>query len=751
MNNQSSHNGDANNSLEKTQKKYTRSDASVIYPLEEKYLSPLAYKVPKWLEAYHILLLTIVWSFLIIVFSYLSKFNIHWLWGTSICILLHIVSDHLDGLVGRIRKTGLVKWGYYMDHFLDYIFMSAVLVGYSFFVTEEYKYLIFFVHIVFTGFLINSFLSFSSTGKFKVTYMRIGPTEIRLLFVCINILFITFGATYMGWLVPVLLIGSAIGLLSVVYEVQKEIWLLDLGSDGLPNWPASQIKYMINILTFKERIPLPPAQFRIPLTSITVSFSFIFIIFLSLGCYFYLTNPFNNTNIVTPLYEVISTNSGLDIEQKQSLRVINNPIVKALAWAKAGFHIISNVYAGSAKSKFSDSESIIRDIYTQRFDPSRPYITSGDHFSVLYPRNLGTFYIPTLDPRVKSSDDIWKNRQISMLKSVAFALEVFSQNGEPCTTIVPLGYEYYTCIPVYAYPSDSMYSLLFTLESMGSSKELERIYPYTNDSILQLSTQNASNTLLKKYKKSLQKLLENYIGTVYDTKTGLVKKDIHISGMKDITQRSSAFYDNVIYWRTLELADMLGLKKTSQGELSSLKEKILKTYWYEEGGYFLEDRSSESLSQHFYSSDWLVVLFTGFLSPSNIQERMYYEKSFAYIQKSGLNKPFGLPYQKEDRGSRQFPIVRMFLQEYGGTAIWSFWGTEYIKALVLTGNASSNQSYIFEAQRQLDAYKKNIETYRGFPELYNRKGEMLSTPFYKSIRQTGWVINYDQAHSILSD
>ena len=53
------------------------------------------------------------------------------LWFVSLMIVLQYLTDLFDGEVGRQRNTGLIKWGFYMDHFLDYLFLSSlVFVGY---------------------------------------------------------------------------------------------------------------------------------------------------------------------------------------------------------------------------------------------------------------------------------------------------------------------------------------------------------------------------------------------------------------------------------------------------------------------------------------------------------------------------------------------------------------------------------------------------------------------------------------------
>jgi len=201
---------------------------SLLEPLEKKICDYWVPKIPRWLETYHLTLLTIPWCFVIIAACYLSKNNNHWLWLASAAIIMQYITDLFDGAVGRYRNTGLIKWGYYMDHFLDYIFLFSILIGYALIMPNQYDRTIFFVMAILGAFMVNSYLSFSVTNKFKISYLRIGPTEIRLIFILINTLIIFFGKTYMSRVLPFVLASSFIGLCWVVYKTQKYIWGLDM-------------------------------------------------------------------------------------------------------------------------------------------------------------------------------------------------------------------------------------------------------------------------------------------------------------------------------------------------------------------------------------------------------------------------------------------------------------------------------------------------------------------------------------------
>ena len=201
---------------------------SMLHFVERRFIDWAAPRVPKGIETYHLTLLTIPISLGIVGCSYLAQFEINWLWAVSFLIALQWVTDSLDGSVGRLRDTGLVKWGYYMDHFLDYVFLCSILVGYALLLPEKFLYFQFFLLAIFGSFMVNSFLAFATTNRFRIEHLGIGPTEIRLVFIGVNTMFIVFGKTYLGWTLPAIVVLSVLCLVLVVYRTQREIWKIDM-------------------------------------------------------------------------------------------------------------------------------------------------------------------------------------------------------------------------------------------------------------------------------------------------------------------------------------------------------------------------------------------------------------------------------------------------------------------------------------------------------------------------------------------
>ncbi|MES2014330.1 MAG: hypothetical protein V4437_00755 [Patescibacteria group bacterium] len=471
---------------------------------------------------------------------------------------------------------------------------------------------------------------------------------------------------------------------------------------------------------------------------------FFIVTLLSLITYSAFSNPYGRMSRVRNPFETKLQGREILLLRRFKLKVCTSMFWRLFAYAKCAWHIISNVHAGS-KAKSTTVEGVIRDIHRVRFNPKRPYLISGDHFNVFYPRNLGVFYYAMLDPRTALGKSDWQNRQRIYLQSVAYALSAFSTNGDCTTTIVPVGTHAVACVNIYHYPSDALYGVLFGLSALLDNSFFLKRYPFESENSFRLETKDAAESLLQEYHTALRNLITKYYEKVFDKNTGLIRTDIHISSAKDITIRSSAFYDNVIFWKTFKLARSLGIEDIPHVDLNVLKSRILETYWYEEGGYFLEDQSPEGIAGKYYSADWLAAYFTGFLDVAKPEERRFLERSTVYTIEKGIDMPFPLRYQETDRASRQVPVVRLVVASYGGTAIWSFWGAEFIKLLVALSEYENNHDYLERAARHIAAYAKNMVRYHGCPEVYDTEGNMLRTPLYNSVRQTGWVVGYEQA------
>jgi phosphatidylglycerophosphate synthase len=205
-----------------------KTNDGFLVPLERRFAQIVLPRVPRWLETYHLTLLTPVWAVLMVVFSYLAGRDLRWLWMVNLMIVFHYLTDHFDGKLGKFRNTGLCKWGFYMDHFFDYVFLSSILIGYSFLIPKPSLLTMLLVLCVFSAFMFHTFLMLAATGEFQISFSRFGPTEMRIGLIVVNALLVKFGVRPLQTALPYVAILSAGTLGFVAFRAQQRLWRSDM-------------------------------------------------------------------------------------------------------------------------------------------------------------------------------------------------------------------------------------------------------------------------------------------------------------------------------------------------------------------------------------------------------------------------------------------------------------------------------------------------------------------------------------------
>lgn len=213
---------------------------SLLTRPEKRLVARYVGRVPRGLETYHLTLLTVLWSGLVMLCGWLARADIRWLWLVSALIVCQYVTDLFDGAVGRLRDTGLVKWGFFMDHFLDYVFLCALITAYYLVAPEGFATW-FMLLLGLTGaHMVHSFLAFAATNEFRIAFYGVGPTEMRLVFIGINTFIIYTWPRYYAVTIPLLTLAVLLGLVYAVYCTQRRLWALDMANKAArANPPAS--------------------------------------------------------------------------------------------------------------------------------------------------------------------------------------------------------------------------------------------------------------------------------------------------------------------------------------------------------------------------------------------------------------------------------------------------------------------------------------------------------------------------------
>jgi hypothetical protein len=435
-------------------------------------------------------------------------------------------------------------------------------------------------------------------------------------------------------------------------------------------------------------------------------------------------SPYSSDSFVQTPFTTKYVDGQVVLTQHFTPHVYHSWLMSSVAY---GVQAVTDVWARwhSYREPAGDTQSIAAAIYAQRFDPSKPYLISGDQFDGLYLRNLSVFYQSLLDPHTAINTTDWHNRQRIGVQSLAYGLAATQQLRYPVTTLQPISPRGVIAVNFWDYPSDTMFSLFTLLQNLEGNS----------------ATRQAALQLQHEYGNGLQAAYQNYLMTVRDPKSGLVRRNIHLSSARDAVQRQSSFYDNIMLWRTEQLATQLGFAKVSPASLATLRQTIVQNYWDNDQGHFIDDAAPGD--QNSYSSDWLIALPTGFLNPTNPDDLAKLERISTYIDKNNLTSPLPIRYTTAVSNEHQDFFVRMFVNSYGNTAIWSYWGDLYISLETDLYRQTGNKLYAQHVNTSLKAWQQVIVHDRGYPETLDAHGNILKTPFYESIRRNGWIVDFE--------
>jgi len=160
-----------------------RIQTSVLNAAEHKALVWLAARQPRWMTSNILTWIGIAGSVVIAAGYILSNQNINWLWLATLGFLINWYGDSLDGNLARYRGTQRPIYGYYLDHTVDAINEICMFLGIGLSALLN-------IWIAIAGLIIYLLLTINVKKEFKLTYAKLGPTELRLILIIVNTLFI---------------------------------------------------------------------------------------------------------------------------------------------------------------------------------------------------------------------------------------------------------------------------------------------------------------------------------------------------------------------------------------------------------------------------------------------------------------------------------------------------------------------------------------------------------------------------------
>ncbi|WP_221326842.1 CDP-alcohol phosphatidyltransferase family protein [Actinoplanes sp. L3-i22] len=205
----------------------TNVGRSMFSTIEQRVKHGLAGRVPSWLGTQQLTLATLPLSAALLACGALaSRWRGCWLIA-AVVIVVQYLTDLVDGEVGRRRSTGLVRWGFYTDHLLDFVFLSIGLVGYCLGVPEVPLALSLGFMLIVQTLIVSTYLEFGVTGVARYKHFRVGPTELRISMIVADLALYLTGTRWLVVAAPYLVGGFAVLLLAWTYRGQRTARRID--------------------------------------------------------------------------------------------------------------------------------------------------------------------------------------------------------------------------------------------------------------------------------------------------------------------------------------------------------------------------------------------------------------------------------------------------------------------------------------------------------------------------------------------
>jgi phosphatidylglycerophosphate synthase len=153
--------------------------------VERRVLQRLAARVPRSIRSNHLTALGTLAAAGAGTAYALTNYSPRWLWVASLMLVINWLGDSLDGTLARVRGTQRPKYGYYLDHVVDAFSTTVIGLGIGLSPYVDLGIALGLV-VVYLALSINVYLESTVFGVFKISYGRIGPTEVRLLLIALN-------------------------------------------------------------------------------------------------------------------------------------------------------------------------------------------------------------------------------------------------------------------------------------------------------------------------------------------------------------------------------------------------------------------------------------------------------------------------------------------------------------------------------------------------------------------------------------
>ncbi len=171
-----------------------RYHSSLLSRLERRLLVWIANRLPSRVQPDHLTLLGLAAMAAAGIGYYLTRFDLAFLHLVNFCLLANWFGDSLDGTLARTRNRQRPRYGFYVDHVIDSVGALFLLsgLGVSGLMSERVAVALLIAYLLLS---IDSYLAAHALGRFRISYFKMSPTEVRILIAAGNLALLLRGST----------------------------------------------------------------------------------------------------------------------------------------------------------------------------------------------------------------------------------------------------------------------------------------------------------------------------------------------------------------------------------------------------------------------------------------------------------------------------------------------------------------------------------------------------------------------------
>jgi phosphatidylglycerophosphate synthase len=169
-----------------------RVQSNIVARQERHLLNYICARLPAWVTPDGLTLLGVAGAFTVFAGYAGSRYDPWFLWLATLGYVIHWFGDSLDGSLARHRRIERPKYGYFLDHSVDAFcnFFIMTGLGLTLYVRMDVAL---FVLIGYYMLCMYVFLNNHVTGMFQLSFLALGPTELRIGLIGINTWMFTEG------------------------------------------------------------------------------------------------------------------------------------------------------------------------------------------------------------------------------------------------------------------------------------------------------------------------------------------------------------------------------------------------------------------------------------------------------------------------------------------------------------------------------------------------------------------------------